>query len=93
MAVNPGHVFLVAGQSMQITGTGRNRLSPEISECVVLAPNDKDAYQCLAEKNPEFRPIGFSTMQDHLTAVLKLESALKGESADLPLFLSSSMPA
>lgn len=93
MAVNPGHVFLVAGQSMQVTASGRSRLSPEINQCVVLALNEGEAYQCLAIKNPEFRPLGFSTLQDHLTAVQKLESALKGGNADLPVFVSSSMSA
>jgi hypothetical protein len=93
MPVNPSHVFLVSGQSMQMTATGRNRLSPEINQCVVLAPNEQEAYECLAVKNPGFRPLGFSTLQDHLAAVQKLELALQGTNADLALFVSASLPA
>lgn len=92
MAVNPGHVFLVSGQTLQATSTGRSRLSPEILESVVIAPNVSAAYQCLSDNIPGFRAVGFSTLQDHLTAVAKLEAAVKGSSAEFTVFVSTSMP-
>lgn len=73
-------VFLVSGQILRSVD-GVKQLSPEIEQCVVVAPSSDAAYGALAVSEPAFRPVGHATLQDYELAARKIVAAVDG--ADL----------
>lgn len=75
-------VFLFSGQFEQTSIGGRTGLNPTIRQCVVIAENQKLAYECLTKHMPQFRPLGHATLEDYETTVMKLKKASEGVGTD-----------
>ena len=71
-------IFLVSGQMLVDVEGGGKSLSPAVVEKVVVAEDGPAAYAALAEKMPDFRPLGLTALADYEKAVAKIKATLKG---------------
>lgn len=84
-------VYLVQGQLVSAASTRGGAPGPTIEQCVVVAVNDQDLYQCLATSKPDFRPLGFATLADYEDTAKKLRACLSREDRSWEIVLAPGM--
>lgn len=85
MAVATNQVFLVPGQRITKDKSGAETVSPDIEHCVVVAKDGEAVHAVLGVEQPDFRPLGHTSLASFEEAVVKLRAALSGEVTDWPL--------
>lgn len=93
MSVNSNNVFLVSGQRSITAEDGGVKLAPQIEQFVVVAPNDVEAYQALAVKEPGISPVGHASLHDYERAIVNIQSALNGEPSSWKVLHAPGMEA
>ena len=83
-------IFLVSGQFLRRVD-GMQQLSPEIEQCVVVAPDDKAAYDALAVSEPSFRPLGFVSLDQYDRAASQIRATVSGENTEWKLLVAPGM--
>lgn len=91
MAIETSQVFLVPGQRKTAAEGGAISLSPAIEHCVVIAHSAQEAHAALEQGMPDFVPLGFTSLAEFESAVLKLRDALAGKKTDWPLVVAPGM--
>lgn len=90
MAVKKDQVLLVSGQ-LRLTGNESGHLAAEVIQRVVIAEDDKAAYQMLAVTEPQFFPIGHATLQQYEDVAAKLRATLKGDQTGWTILVAPGM--
>ena len=90
-AVSAEQVYLAQGQLIPGAPIPGAALSPTIEQCVGVAVNDHDLYQCLANTKPGFRPLGFATLADYEDTAKKIRACLKSDSPSWEVVLAPGM--
>lgn len=91
MATTAKHVFLISGQRQRSMPDGSMTLAPEIEQCIVVAQDDRAAYQSLAAADPDLQPVGHATLYEYERTAAKLRAALKGDETGWRLIVASGM--
>lgn len=88
MAIAKNQVFLVQGQTLT---NGGQRLEETIEQIVVVAGDTEAMMAAIAQHAPDFRPVGWATLEAYEAAAAKLRAALKGEVTGWPLLVAPGM--
>ncbi|WP_157896885.1 hypothetical protein [Acidovorax carolinensis] len=80
--VNPEKVFLVSGQMQEQKAGGRQGLSPQVIQRVVVAQDPVEALRMLGEAEPLFRPLGHASLADYEDTAKRLRAAAEGHSSE-----------
>lgn len=91
MAIETSQVFLVPGQRVSVGEGGALVLSPAIENRVVIANTAQDAQTAIEAQEPEFKPLGFTSLEMFEDAVVKLRQALNGHDNGWPLIVAPGM--
>lgn len=82
MSISTQQVFLVPGHRTELVAGSGVRLAAKVEYCVVIANSAQEAQALLEGGMPEFVPVGFTSLADFETAVVKVRRALGGEDSD-----------
>ncbi len=88
MQFKPETVFLFSGQMSRSLPSARRAKGPLLEQRVVVAPDEVTAYSHLAEKEPNFRPLGAASLKDYEDAAANVRAALNGTKDDWPLLVA-----
>lgn len=81
-------VFLVSGQKITSKDSGDESVSALIEQQIVVAVDKQAAYEALAEKKPDFRPVGITSLDEYESIVAKMKATLRGVDTGLELLIS-----
>lgn len=88
MQFKPETVFLFSGQMSRSLPAARRTKGPLLEQRVVVAPDEAAAYGLLAQKEPNFRPLGAASLKDYEDAAANVRAALNGTKNDWPLLFA-----
>ena len=90
MSAKPSEIFLISGQRLS-RNDGSPQLNDAVEQRVVVAPNDRIAYDVLSGIDPQFRPLGHATLAQYEEAAAQLRAVVRGESTAWPLIVAPGM--
>lgn len=90
--VAANQVFLVQYQEIENVG-GQKSVSSEIRQAAVVAQDGQAAAAAVAEQQPSWSVLGFTSLAEFEDAVVKLRAAVEGSKTDWPLVVAPGMGA